>query len=103
MGACEAASAAGLVLQVIDLNTATLEQLAALPGMGWAEACELALWRPYQSWSDLDIPALACIDLGLLWSSGAVIMPPDTRQWRVGGDFEVSTGDAASRSFAPGR
>lgn len=87
---------AGFRLQVIDLNTATLEQLAALPGMGWAEACELALWRPYEAWSDLDIPALACIDVGLLWSSGAVILPPDTRQWRVGGDFEVSAGAATA-------
>jgi hypothetical protein len=76
---------------VIDLNSATLEQLAALPGMGWAEACELALWRPYYSWADLDIPALACIDVAVLIRAGAAIVPPDTSRWPVGAEFEVSS------------
>src|SRR5690606_9313294 len=43
----------GVAGHMIDLNAATLEELAALPGVGEALAYDLLLWRPYLSWEEV--------------------------------------------------
>lgn len=83
---------------MIDLNTATLEQLAALPGLDRATVCDLVLWRPYWGWEDFEVPALAHIDTANLIAVGAIIIPPDTRAWSIGAAFQLSSSPAGGGS-----
>lgn len=36
-----------------DLNTASAEEIAGLPGIDRATAYDLALWAPYRHWDDV--------------------------------------------------
>ena len=36
-----------------DLNTASVDEIAALPKVTRAQALQLQLWRPFRSWDDV--------------------------------------------------
>lgn len=50
---------------MIDLNTASAEELASLPTVGLAAAYDLILYRPYLSWEEVEF-APASIGCGRL-------------------------------------
>ena len=61
-----------------DLNTATLDEIADLPGISPQVACQAKLWAPYSSWNDLE----SYLDAGAeavraLQAAGAVIGLPE--------------------------
>ena len=57
-----------------DLNTATVEELARVPGLGPALAYELMLWRPYRNWTEVEhVPGLDWEKVRALRAAGAEI------------------------------
>ena len=57
-----------------NLNTAPIEELAELPGIGAALAYELMLWRPYLDWAEVEhVPGLDWEKVGALRAAGAEI------------------------------
>ena len=67
-----------------DLNAATAEEIAALPGMTPARALDLVLWRPYRSWAALEnSPGFGEADGSALRAVGAFLGPaPALPDWR---------------------
>ena len=60
-----------------NLNTAPVEEIAALPGVGLRRAYDLMLWRPYRSWFEVEqVPSLEIEDVSALRRAGAVIDLP---------------------------
>lgn len=58
------------------LNTASLEEIAALPEMTRSRALEVHLWRPYRTWSELEnIPGFDAEIVAALRGCGAVLDP----------------------------
>ena len=45
---------------MVDLNTASLEQLQTLPGVDLRSAYDLLLWRPYLTWEEVGF--VPCFD-----------------------------------------
>ncbi len=55
-----------------DLNTAPVEEIAALPGVDIRLAYDLALWRPYLSWDEVErVPGLDELAVAALREAGA--------------------------------
>lgn len=67
---------------MVDLNAASLDELAALPGVGDVLAYDLLLWRPYLSWEEVaGVPGFDRERVGLLRRSGARVgLPNDPRR-----------------------
>ena len=61
-----------------NLNKAPVEEIAALPGVGPELAHQLTLWRPYESWFEVErVPGLDWETVAALRAGGASIGPPD--------------------------
>ncbi len=57
-----------------DLNQATVEALAKLPGVAADDAFELLVWRPYQSWDEVErVPGFDWERVEGLRAAGAVL------------------------------
>jgi DNA uptake protein ComE-like DNA-binding protein len=70
---------------MIDLNAASLEQLAALPGVGEALAYDLLLWRPYMSWEEVAlVPGFDPRRAEVLRRAGARVGLPAEARWSAG-------------------
>ena len=67
-----------------DLNTASVDEIAALPKMTRAQALQLQLWRPFRSWEDVAI-ASGLDERGLqrLRTAGATVEPVDLGEPRL--------------------
>jgi DNA uptake protein ComE-like DNA-binding protein len=75
----------------VDLNSAPLQALAALPGVGPQRAYELTLWRPYLTWDQVAcLPGLEALDVEALRAAGAVLGPPRVDPWMLGADTAAS-------------
>jgi DNA uptake protein ComE-like DNA-binding protein len=75
----------------VDLNSASLQELAALPGVGPQGAYELTLWRPFLTWDQVaSLPGLEVLDVAALRAAGAVIGPPKVDRWMLGADTAAS-------------
>jgi DNA uptake protein ComE-like DNA-binding protein len=62
---------------VCDLNTASVEALSELPGVGPALAYDLLLWRPYLTWSEVErVPGFDWEKVETLKASGAELRIP---------------------------
>jgi DNA uptake protein ComE-like DNA-binding protein len=76
---------------MVDLNVATLDELAALPGVGEALAYDLLLWRPYLSWEEVsNVPGFDRARVELLRKGGARVGLPNEPRWspsRATGDW----------------
>lgn len=65
---------------MIDLNTATAEELATLPGVSLSAAYDLILFRPYLSWEELEYaPGFGPERVGEIREAGATLGPPPAR------------------------
>jgi hypothetical protein len=65
-----------------DLNCASVEQIAKLPGMDRAQALEITLWRPYASWAEVEtVPGLGHGDVETLKAAGAMLSPVIAPPW----------------------
>lgn len=68
----------------IDLNSASIKELATLPGVGPQRAYELALWRPYLTWDQVaTVPGFFQEDVELLRQAGAVLGAPSDAEWLI--------------------
>lgn len=66
-----------------DLNTASLEDLACLPGVGLL-AYELQAWRPFLDWSEVErVPGLDATKVHAIRAAGATLKMPAERLWPV--------------------
>ena len=67
-----------------DLNTASVDEIAALPKMTRAQALQLQLWRPFRSWED--VAAASGLDdraVQRLRAAGARVDPVDLGEPRL--------------------
>ena len=67
-----------------DLNTASVDEMAALPKMTRALALQLQLWRPFKSWDDVAIASgLDDRAVQRLRAAGARVEPVDLGEPRL--------------------
>ncbi len=60
-----------------DLNSASVAEMAKLDGITVAQAYDLALWRPYADWRDVEaVPGFDEASVIALQQAGAVLKPP---------------------------
>ncbi len=67
-----------------DLNTASVDEMSALPRMTRDQAMQLQLWRPFRSWED--VAAASGLDeraVARLRKAGARIDPVDLGEPRL--------------------
>jgi hypothetical protein len=73
-----------------DLNSASLTDLTAA-GVEAALAVQLALWRPYRCWSDLDrIIELQTVEIERLRERGFTLQPLGDESWAIPAAFQLS-------------
>lgn len=66
---------------MIDLNSASAEELATLPTMGLAAAYDVILYRPYFSWEEVEfVPGFGRRRVAELRTGGASLNPPARKQ-----------------------
>ncbi|WP_395671637.1 hypothetical protein [Phenylobacterium sp.] len=64
-----------------DLNTASAEELATLPGVSLSAAYDLILWRPYLTWEEVEYaPEFDRKRVKALREAGATLGPPPERR-----------------------
>jgi DNA uptake protein ComE-like DNA-binding protein len=62
---------------MIDLNTASAEELATLPTVGLAAAYDLILYRPYLNWEEVEFaPGFDRMRTSEIRAAGATLGPP---------------------------
>lgn len=62
---------------MIDLNTASAEELTSLPTVGLAAAYDLILYRPYLSWEEVEFaPGFDRMRTAEVRAAGATLGPP---------------------------
>ena len=62
---------------MVDLNTATIDQLQALPNVDLRAAYDLLLWRPYLTWEEVAyVPGFDLARVIELRSAGAIVGLP---------------------------
>lgn len=65
---------------MIDLNTATAEELATLPSVSLSAAYDLILFRPYLSWEEVEYaPGFSPERIDEIRAAGATLGPPPAR------------------------
>jgi DNA uptake protein ComE-like DNA-binding protein len=69
---------------MVDLNSASLEQLQTLPGVDLRAAYDLLLWRPYLSWEEVAfVPGFDRQRIEEIKDAGAVVGLPRSPSWLV--------------------
>ena len=69
---------------MVDLNSATVEQLQALPGVDLRAAYDLLLWRPYLTWDEVAyVPGFDEHRVAELRDGGATVGLPREPRWLV--------------------
>lgn len=69
---------------MVDLNSATLEQLQTLPGVDLRAAYDLLLWRPYLTWDEVAfVPGFDPARVAELRAAGASVGLPREPGWLV--------------------
>ena len=72
---------------MIDLNSASAEELATLPTMGLAAAYDLILYRPYLSWEEMEfVPGFDRARVAEVRAAGASLGPPPRERPLTEGD-----------------
>jgi DNA uptake protein ComE-like DNA-binding protein len=72
---------------MIDLNTASAEELASLPTLGLAAAYDLILYRPYLNWEEVEFaPGFDRARVRELRTAGATLGPPAKERALTEGD-----------------
>lgn len=62
---------------MVDLNSASIEQLQTLPGVDLRAAYDLLLWRPYLTWEEVAyVPGFDRVRAGSLKAAGASVGLP---------------------------
>ncbi len=69
---------------MVDLNSASIEQLQTLPGVDLRSAYDLLLWRPYLTWEEVAfVPGFDRTRAKELRDAGAVVGLPKDPVWLV--------------------
>jgi DNA uptake protein ComE-like DNA-binding protein len=69
---------------MVDLNSATLEQLQTLPTVDLRAAYDLLLWRPYLSWEEVAyVPGFDEARAQELREGGARVGLPQEPRWLI--------------------
>ena len=69
---------------MVDLNSASLEQLQLLPGVDLRAAYDLLLWRPYLTWEEVAyVPGFDVARVRELQAAGASVGLPREPRWLV--------------------
>ena len=72
---------------MIDLNSASAEELATLPTVGLAAAYDLILYRPYLSWEEVEFaPGFDRDRVAEVRTAGATLDPPPRERPLTEGD-----------------
>lgn len=67
-----------------DLNTATVREILALPGVSPADAYELVLWRPYDTWDQvMTVPGYDFPRVEALRAAGATLQATEQPTLRI--------------------
>jgi hypothetical protein len=70
---------------MVDLNTATVDELQRLPGVDLRAAYDLLLWRPYLTWDEVAyVPGFDPDRAAALRTAGASVGLPPEPLWVVG-------------------
>lgn len=73
---------------MVDLNSASIDQLQTLPGIDLRAAYDLLLWRPYLTWEEVAyVPGFDRARAGTLRAAGASVGLPPEPQRRVEAPF----------------
>src|SRR3954453_7832469 len=68
--------------RMVDLNSASIEQLQTLPGVDLRAAYDLLLWRPYLSWDEVAyVPEFSEDRAAELRLGGATVGLPREPRW----------------------
>jgi len=69
---------------MVDLNSASLDELQTLPGVDLRAAYDLLLWRPYVSWEEVAfVPGFDELRVADLRRAGAHVGLPREPSWLV--------------------
>ena len=69
---------------MVDVNSASLDELQTLPGVDLRSAYDLLLWRPYLSWEEVCfVPGFDRQRVDALKAAGAVVGLPHAPSWLV--------------------
>jgi len=67
---------------VCDLNSATVADIAVLQGISIGQAYDLALWRPYLDWEEVEmVPGFDLEAVLALREAGAMLIVPGYATW----------------------
>jgi DNA uptake protein ComE-like DNA-binding protein len=67
---------------MVNLNIATIEQLAMLPGVGALRAYDLIVWRPFLYWDEVEaVPGFDRDRVVRIREAGATIALPGRTDW----------------------
>lgn len=70
--------------RMVDLNSASLEELQTLPGVDLRSAYDLLLWRPYLSWEEVAfVPGFDRPRIDEIRTAGAEVGLPRSPSWLV--------------------
>lgn len=65
-----------------DLNSAPVAEIAGLAGVSISQAYDLALWRPYLDWEEVEmVPGFDLEAVAALREAGARIVVPGYATW----------------------
>jgi DNA uptake protein ComE-like DNA-binding protein len=67
---------------VCDLNSATVAEIAEIPGVSLSQAYDLSLWRPYLDWEEVEmVPSFDHVSVAALRDAGAKLVVPGYATW----------------------